>query len=817
MGDKIRFYPLDVMYKVMDGKPVIHLFSRTDDNKQICILYDKFEPYFYVMPKKGADISEQLNALKIIRNNQSCEITRTEHVKKKYWGKEVNAIKVFTKLPSDVPILGEELKKWESIESINENDILFVKRYMIDNDIVPLTLYEAEGEFTTQKLKVPAFKAERIEHFSTETYLKPRMLSVDIETYTPQYKEIEPEKSPIIMIALYGEDLRKVFVWKHFKTNLDYVEFVDSEAELIEKFKETVENYKSDILTGYFSDGFDLPYIKTRAEKYKIKLDFGLDFSELKIESRKDTTAQITGITHLDIFKFIRKIVSRTLETETYNLGAVASEMLGEKKHDVNLDELSKDWDENLEEMDKFCEYNLNDAGLSYKLSEKLFPTISEMVKITGLTIYDVNRAGFSQLVEWYLMKQAPNFNEIAPNKPRDDEIMKRRMQTYKGAFVFEPRPGLYDNIVVFDYLSLYPTIIGSHNISPGTINCGCCEGTEKAPLENGSIWFCRKKKGFIPALIEELITRRMRIKEIIKDEKNEKFAILDARQNSIKLLANSFYGYLGFFAARWYSIECAQATTAYGRHYIKDVIAKAEKAEFKVLYSDTDSIFLTLDNKTKQDVERFAEKINQELPGLMELEFEGYYPAGIFVSAKIGAFGAKKKYALLDENGILKIKGFESVRRNWSLIAKEAQEKVLEIILKEHDNEKALQYVKNVIEDLRSKKIPMEKVIIRTQLQKEISDYDNKGPHVAVAQRLRNRGINVGPGSMIKFIVTQGSDIIRDRSKLPDEVHNEEYDANYYINNQVVPAVERIFAVLGYSKEELLESREQKKLEGFF
>ena len=110
-----------------------------------------------------------------------------------------------------------------------------------------------------------------------------------------------------------------------------------------------------------------------------------------------------------------------------------------------------------------------------------------------------------------------------------------------------------------------------------------------------------------------------------------------------------------------------------------------------------------------------------------------------------------------------------------------------------------------------------MEKVIIRTQLQKEISDYDNKGPHVAVAQRLRNQGINVGPGSMIRFIVTQGSDIIRNRSKLPDEVHNEEYDASYYINNQVVPAVERIFNVLGYNKEELLESREQKKLEGFF
>jgi len=506
------------------------------------------------------------------------------------------------------------------------------------------------------------------------------------------------------------------------------------------------------------------------------------------------------------------------LKTETYNLNAVASELLGEKKHDVDLNELSKAWD-NETELKEFCEYNLNDARLSYNLAEKLMPAISEMVKITGLTIYDVNRMGFSQLVEWYLLRQAPNFNEIAPNKPSNDEIMKRRLQTYKGAFVFEPKPGLYDNIVVFDYRSLYPTIVGSHNISPGTINCDCCaEEAKLVPLEdNKKIWFCNKKKGFIPTLIEDLITRRTRIKEIIKDQIDEKFAILDARQNSLKLLANSFYGYLGFFAARWYSLECAQATTAFGRHYIKEVIEKAQKSGFRVLYSDTDSVFLTLDEKTKQDAETFSEKINQELPGLMELEFEGFYPSGIFVSAKVGAYGAKKKYALLDENGMLKIKGFESVRRNWSMIAKEVQEKVLEIILKERDNKKALEYVKKTIDDLRNKKIPLEKVVIHTQLQKEISEYDSRGPHVAVAQRLKNQGVNVGPGSMIRFVVLQGSDIIRNRSKLPEEVKENNYDADYYINNQVVPAVERIFNVLGYTKEDLLETKEQTKLEGYF
>jgi len=816
--EKIKFYPIDVMYKIKDKKPVIHLFGKTADNKKICVVYEGFEPYFYVIPKKSADINNELKNFTISKDDETISITKTEPVKKRYMGKDINAIKVFTEIPANVPVLREELKNWDDIESVNENDILFARRFLIDNNIVPLTLYEAEGEFITLHLKVPSFKATKIEQFSTETYLKPKLLAIDIETYTPYHKEIAPEKNPIIMMAFYGQEFRKVFVWKKFKTNLDYVEFVDSEAELIEKFKEIIETYKPDILTGYFSDGFDLPYIKARAKKYKVKLDLGLDYSDLKIKQGNDTTAQITGITHLDIFKFIRKVMYGTLRTEAYNLNAVASELLNEKKLDIDFDELSKAWDTEIENMDKFCEYNIHDAMLAFKLSEKLMPTISEMVKITGLTIYDVNRMGFSQLVEWYLLRQAPNFNQIAPNRPTNEEILKRRLQTYKGAFVFEPKPGLYNDIVVFDYRSLYPTIVGSHNISPGTLNCSCCENEAKlAPIEDNKIWFCEKRKGFIPTIIEELITRRMRIKEIIKEESDERFAILDARQNSLKLLANSFYGYLGFYGARWYSIECAQATTAYGRYYIKQVIEKAQKTDFEVLYSDTDSVFMTLGDKSKEDAVKFVEKINQELPGLMELEFESYYPAGIFVSAKMGAFGAKKRYALISEDNKITIKGFESVRRNTSLVAKETQEKVFEIILKDHDNEKALKYVRQVIDDLRNKRIPLDKVIINTQLKKNISEYDARGPHVAVAQRLKNKGINVGPGSAIRFIVTQGSDIIRNRAKLPEEVKNSDYDPDYYINNQVIPAVERIFNVFGKTKENLLEAKEQTKLEGFF
>ena len=816
MAEKIQFFPLDANYKVVEDKAVINLYGKTIDGRQICILDSNFEPYFYVIPKDNINLAEKLEKIKLEEQNAS--VTKTEAVIKKFLGKEVLALRVYTNLPVSVPAVRDVIKDWESIASIHEYDIPFVRRYLIDKNITPLILHQSTGEFVNQKSRVAVFKADSIEQVSSDTMHNPKVLAFDIETYSHVDLAIDAEKNPIIMLSFYGENFKKVFVWKKFKTDISYIEFVGGEAELIEKFRETIDNFKPDILTGYFSDGFDLPYIKTRADKYKIKLDIGLDYSEPRVKNARETTVVINGLTHLDIFKFIKKIIGGVLETTSYDLNAVASELLDEKKHDVSLAELSDTWDNSHESLEKFCEYNLNDSRLTYNLAVKMLPAITEMVKIVNLPIYDVNRMGFSQLVEWYIMKQAPQFNDIAPNKPHYDEVQRRRMNTYQGAFVYEPKPGLYKDIVVFDFRSLYPTILSSHNIGPDTINCACCEGTAKvAPGESGKYWFCTKRKGFIPILIEDLITRRMRIKEIIKEENDEKFVFLDARQNSLKLLANSFYGYLGFFGARWYSIECARSITAWGRHYIHKVIDKAQKEGFFVLYSDTDSVFLTLDGKLKNDAESFAEAINLELPGLMELEYEGFYPAGIFVSAKIGPFGAKKKYALMSEQGTLRIKGFETVRRNWSLIAKDVQEKVLEIILRENDTKKALEYVKEVINGLRNKTIPIEKVIIHTQLQKDILDYANKGPHVAVAQRLKNKGRNIGPGTVIKYVVTQGNDIIRNRAKLPEEIKENEYDADYYINNQVIPSVERIFNVLGYKKEDLLEIKEQTKLEGFF
>ena len=253
---RITFNPVEVAYKSVKDKPVIELYG-ISEGKRICVQVKDFEPYFWVTDKKAEDE----------------KIVRVEEHKKNFLGKEITAKKVFVKQPSDVPIIREKFKALEA-------DIPYTRRYMIDRKITPLLTYEVTGKSVKSDYKIEVIEADEIRRVSDEVP-ELKILAVDIETYTPEYKEIEPQKNPILMIAFYANDYQKVFLWKKYETNLGYVEFVNTEQELIEKFKQVVEEYKPDILTGYFSDGFDLPYIKTRADKYKIKLDLGLDLGGL--------------------------------------------------------------------------------------------------------------------------------------------------------------------------------------------------------------------------------------------------------------------------------------------------------------------------------------------------------------------------------------------------------------------------------------------------------------------------------------------------------------------------------------------------------
>lgn len=819
---ELLFYPLDFDYKIKDGKVLVYMYGKTSAGQKICVIHTH-APFFYAAIEgiDHAALTEKLETLRIEGSDGPAFAVSWEEVEKELLGTTKKFWKIFVNYPKAVPLISKELHA-AGIQCY-EKDILFIHRYLRDMDIIPMTLVKVTGSYGKEdSLRVPAFFAHGIEQESKEVISKVKILAIDIETYAAR-KEIDHAKNPILMVGFYGVDesgqeFRKVITWKHFNHKLDYLEIMQDEVDLLGRCRDIILNYDPDIITGYFSDGFDFPYIKARADKYKILFDIGMDKSELMVSSRmRDGECKIKGILHIDVFKFIRNIFGKDLKTDSLGLDAVSEELLGHKKHVVNLDELGHIWDNEPEKLTDFCAYNLHDAHLTGKLCQLLLPDMVEFTKLIGLPVFDIIRMRFSRLVESYIMKRSIEYAVIAPNKPGDYETQQRMEESIEGAFVLEPAPGLYKDLAVFDFRSLYPTIITAHNIGPESFRCSCCQGQEHVPGKE-EYWFCQKEKKFIPSVLEELILRRADLKRLIKEEKGKGLdtKMLEARSYALKILANSFYGYLGFYGARWYCLECAASTTAYARNYIRQTIAKAQEKRFKVIYADTDSCFIILENKVIDEALEFMNEINFDLPGHMELDFQGYYPRGIFVALKGSERGAKKKYALMDEKGKIKITGFETVRRNWSAIAKEVQEKVLSLILTDKVEE-ALRYVREVAKEVKEGKIPNEKFVIKTQITRDLDSYASVGPHVVIASRLREQGETISPGTVVHYIIAKGPGIVRERAQLPEDVKAGEYDAEYYLNHQILPAVASIFLVLGYKEDELVGESTQTGLGKFF
>ena len=774
--ERITFNPVEISSKTEGNRPLIELYG-TSGGKQVCVRVRDFEPYFWVLDE--GEVKDE-------------RIVRTEENEKRILGKKVKAKKAFVRIPNDVPAVRE---KFDSLEA----DIPFTRRYLIDRKITPLLTYEAEGEYVNSNYKVRMFEARNVRH-AGDGLPELRIMAVDVETDTTFGNRVVPGEDPIIMLAVYGKGLEKVLTWKRFKCDAGYVEAVDSEKVLIERFQKLVEEYKPDVITGYSSDGFDLPCLKVRAEKCKAKLNLGLDNSLIRISKGMKPVAEITGISHVDVLRLVRTMFKTTFTS--FKLNYVAKELLNREKKDVELEKLHDAWNSLSDELGKFAEYNLTDAALAHDLCEMLLPNTIELTKLIGQTPADVSRMSFSQLVEWYLLKEAPGFNELAPNRPGyGKEMSRKKRESYEGGYVHKPTPGLYENVAVFDFRSLYPTIISAHNVSPDAI----------VESEDGTKF--SEKRGFVSTVIDNVIQRRMRAKEMASSGNDR---TLEARQLALKTIANSIYGYYGFSGARWYSIECAKAITEFGRKHVQDVITKAGENGMRVIYSDTDSLFLTLDGKSIDEVKDFVRKINEGLPGIMELEFEGLYRSGIFVATKGTSGGAKKKYALMAPDGRMKVRGFEAVRRNLSRVAKETQEKVLRMILDGEAAEKAAECVKQVIKDLRQKKVPKEKLVIETRISRDVKKYENVPPHVAVAMEMQKRGERIERGSVVTYVVVKGQGVIRDRAKLPSDVADGDYDAEYYVTHQVVPSVQKIFEVIGYDASGFIQN-DQSRLQAFF
>ena len=591
---------LDIDYVTYENKPVIRLFSK-DGDKNIILLDDTFEPYLYVM---ADDLDKCIDE---IQNN--FDVVCIEKVNKKDFQIEKEFLKVTFNHPQELAKNRDALRDLESVVQIREFDIPFYRRYLMDRDVIPMTEVVAIGDKIDSFLDLDSNKQDiEIIKLTDELKRSPdyprefRILSFDLEVRNPHGMP-NSEINEIIMIGVSSNfGINQVI---STKTNSDcrddFVNQMNSEKEMIEEFVKIIKENNIDIIVGYNSDNFDFPYLKDRAKILGIDLDIGMDGSDIRFIRRGyANAASFKGLIHVDLYLVMR----RYMTLERYTLERVYYELFGEEKIDVPGDRIWEFWDNGGEELDNLFDYSLDDVVSTLKIAEQTLPLNLELTRIIGQPLFDVSRMATGQQAEWFLVKQAYFDNEVVPNKQGANFANRAAAEDNEGGYVREPEKGLHENLVQFDFRSLYPSIIISKNISPDVMYLGDVDNEEDYNIspEHG-LKFKKEPQGFIPSVIDKILQERFRIKREMKasDDDTEKKA-LNVQQQAIKRLANTMYGIYGFPRFRWYSFECAKAITSWGRQYIKSSIKKAEEYGFYAIYADTDGFYAKYKKKDKRN-----------------------------------------------------------------------------------------------------------------------------------------------------------------------------------------------------------------------
>ncbi len=792
---------VDIDYISSGDRSIIRMSLKSGD-KVYRLLDPNFYPYFYLNPfNKDIDPST-ISQMKIVSEGENVVIHSAEKMQMSIRGKQETMLRISANNTRSIPRLSEHLSEFGQRY---EYDILFWKRYLIDKRVSPLSgvtlkVHEDKGDLIIDEI-LPKNIEPKLTH-----------LCFDIETYNPNIAP-RPEIDPCIMISYETDTKRGVLTTK--KIDKPFVTYCPDEKSMILKFVEIIKQNDPDIIAGYNSSNFDVPYLMKRSKKLGIHFDITRYGEEAKEENHGLIKAvKIPGRINLDVYNVARFVsivgASETLLKITrFTLYDVYRAITGDTKITVDKKNIWQQWDGTKADLENLAEYSLSDSISLNALYHFFMPLEVEVAKVAGTTLAETSISTTGQLVEYLLMKYATWNKEIISNKPSDNDIYARNANPIEGAYVKTPEAGIYDRITVFDFRGLYPSIIIANNIDPSTLTKQ--EGNVYVSPEGSR--FLKSPQGIVPKVLELLISERSDVKKKYKKDPDNKY--LAARSQALKILANSFYGYLGYARSRWYSRDCAASVTAFGRETISNTIKEAESAGFKVIYADTDSVFLLMQSKSKEDAHNFMISINKKLPGAMELELEDFYVRGVFVGKKgKSEAGAKKKYALLSESGRIKIKGFELVRRDWSNISRETQRKVLEAILKDGSKEKAMAIVKDVVKDLRDGNVNLKDLVIYTQIKKKIDSYDSKSPELHAAKKALADGVKRKDeldNATIGYVITKNGDSISEKAEIEDTAKT--YDPDYYINHQVLPATLKILKELGFSEDELKNTGSQKRL----
>jgi DNA polymerase I len=473
-----------------------------------------------------------------------------------------------------------------------------------------------------------------------------------------------------------------------------------------------------------------------------------------------------------------------------------------------------------------------------------------------------------------YLENENLKLDMFGKGSRRNDHYMKN--EDLKGGAVFVPEMGLLEDVVILDYKSLYPTIMMAHNLCYSTVLKNEPTAEEKTATavygeiitapSGGKFVSPKISPGIMPAVLKELLDERTKTKKLMKSASEEERRFLDAKQYAMKILLNSFYGYSGYARARLYSLALANAVTSFGRDNIlrtkkvideiesvyvvdQDVFLKRQMTfgkvatkgyDLSVVYGDTDSVFVRLTpagsgtkavslDDAKLIGKTIAETVTSNLPDPMELVFESFAQRALFLAKKRYALWVFEPFGDVWKDRI-KVRGMETVRRDWCGLTSKTLNTCLELVLKEGKVEEAKQHVRSVVSRIQNMNLSLDPTILEDltltrRYTKGIGSYKNKQPHVQLVEKIKKRGGHVpGVGDRVPFVIIQGKrgskskELFVNRAEDPDYVleKNLPLDTDYYIDKQILPPVLRILESFGVTKDRLCIERVQSNLFGF-
>jgi DNA polymerase II len=760
-----RGFILQASYRIVSAPngrrtSVVHIHGRTEEGDTFLVRDDRQRPHFYI---RSLD-AERAHALRAPESFVSD--------KHSFAGASVRRLEVDT--PQDVPGLRDRLQAG-GIETF-EADVRFALRYLIHRGIKGGCEIDGEwapGEGVARVYTNPLLRPIRVQ-------VEPRVMSFDIET--------DGKGDRLLAISLYSPGIDEVLIVDGGnRTMPERATRCADERAALDAFCDRVKQLDPDVLTGWNVIDFDLTVLQRIAARVNHPFSLGKEPGALRLRKAEgyfgSGQASIPGRLVLDGIDLLRGAFVRMDE---YSLDAVAREVLGEGKAvsgDVR-DRVAEIMHNYEQDLPAFALYARTDARLAFDIVGKLdlIRLAFARSQLTGMTP-DRVAASIASFDFLYLTELA-RLGIVAPTVRVDDA---RAHAAQQGGHVLEPVTGLHRNVWVFDFKSLYPSIIRTLNIDPLSYVERPSPGADLIQTAGGAFG---RTPAILPRMLDELFPRREAAKK----------AGDSVASHAIKILMNSFYGVLGAPSCRFYNTALVNAITGTGRELLLWSKAWFEAAGFRVLYGDTDSLFVQSGVEDPQPARErgreLAVELNSELgryidgrwrvESRLELEFEKLYLKLFLPQARHSTRGASKRYAGL-LGGVnadnVEFVGMEVVRRDWTALAKQVQRELYQRLFADQSVDV---YLADVVKKVRNGDLDAA-LVYRKNRRKDTEEYTTTTPPHVVAARKSTQPL----GRTISYVMTTAGAEPLDNIRHP-------LDREHYVLKQVKPVAEPVLATLG-------------------